>query len=279
MTASPRPVFLKLGGSLITDKTQPLSPRSDIIQSLAKEIADAVNTKPGLSLIIGHGSGSFGHAVAKQHQTQFGGDGQAYWQGFSEVWRAARALNQLVVQALSAVDLPVLAFPPSAGLISENGHVKQWDLQPIKLALSHGLIPVVYGDVVFDTALGGTILSTEELFQHLARESHPRQILITGLEEGVYDHPQKPSTIIPLITPHNMEAVRPTLSTSQAVDVTGGMLAKVEAMVALVDEIPSLRVRIFSGQTPGRVRQALIEPQAPLGTLIAHPAMLEDEQP
>jgi hypothetical protein len=49
-------------------------------------------------------------------------------------------------------------------------------------------------------------------------------------------------------------------------------------MVALVNEIPSIKVRIFSGQSPGRVHQALINHQAQSGTLIAHPAALENEQ-
>ncbi len=38
----------------------------------------------------------------------------------------------------------------------------------------------------FDRAKGGTILSTEELFEYLARELRPQRILLAGLEEGVW---------------------------------------------------------------------------------------------
>jgi len=60
--------------------------------------------------------------------------------------------------------LPVVAFPPSAGLISVSGQVDQWNIAPIFSALQHDLLPVIYGDVVFDRILGGTIFSTEQLF-------------------------------------------------------------------------------------------------------------------
>jgi isopentenyl phosphate kinase len=148
-----RIVFVKLGGSLITDKTQPMTPRPEVIQRLADEIAQAMAAAPGLQLLIGHGSGSFGHAVANQYQTQSGGKSQDYWRGFSEVWAAARELNQIVIKALIRSGLPVIAFPPSASIITRNTQIQSWDIGPIQAALAHNLVPVVYGDVIFDTSL------------------------------------------------------------------------------------------------------------------------------
>lgn len=54
------------------------------------------------------------------------------------------------------------------------------------MALANGILPVVYGDVVFDEVRGGTILSTEDLFQHLAHQLHPERVLLAGLEAGVW---------------------------------------------------------------------------------------------
>jgi isopentenyl phosphate kinase len=265
-----RLIFLKLGGSLITDKTQPMTPRPDTLQRLAREISVVVGAQPNLRLLIGHGSGSCGHEVADRYQTQLGGEGSEYWQGFYEVWSAARALNQIVMDAFTHAGLPVIAFPPSAGVISQNRHIIQWDTRPIALALSHGLIPVVNGDVIFDIKLGGTILSTEALFLHLARVFQPQRILIAGLEAGVYRHPQQPQDIIPLITPENLHEFLPSLAPSSAVDVTGGMLAKVKSMLSLVAELPGLEVHIFSGVQPGNLRKALSGAGEPSGTLIAN---------
>ena len=55
--------FLKLGGSLITDKSRPQTARLDVLERLASEIAQAYHKHPDLSLVIGHGSGSFGHGI------------------------------------------------------------------------------------------------------------------------------------------------------------------------------------------------------------------------
>ena len=37
---------------------------------------------------------------------------------------------------------------------------------------------MIYGDVVFDRLLGGTILSTEDLFAHLAAHLQPARLLV-----------------------------------------------------------------------------------------------------
>jgi isopentenyl phosphate kinase len=54
-------VFLKLGGSLITDKTRPYTPRLDILALLAEQIAAA-----NVRMVLGHGSGSCWHTAAKE---------------------------------------------------------------------------------------------------------------------------------------------------------------------------------------------------------------------
>ena len=47
-------VFLKLGGSLITDKTRPLARRPEILARLGNEIREALDSRPGLELLVGH---------------------------------------------------------------------------------------------------------------------------------------------------------------------------------------------------------------------------------
>jgi len=263
----PRLTFLKLGGSLITDKGTTCTANLEVIQKICFEIASAIRENPDLSLVIGHGSGSFGHAIAHQYQTQMGGTDSSYWQGFSEVWSAARELNQIMIRNLVSAGLPVIAFPPSAGVIAENKIFKTWDTQPIRVALSHNLIPVVQGDVVFDTQIGGTIFSTEKVFQHLTDKLSPDRILLAGSDPGVYHSLGQSAKIAPLITPENIIDVLPGLSGAKDIDVTGGMLAKVELMLSLVKNHPDLKVQIFSGLTPGNIQKALAG--AKLGTEIS----------
>jgi len=249
--------FIKLGGSLITDKNQPLTAKPERIRQIALEIAQARQEHIDIPLLIGHGSGSFGHAVANEFQTQEGGEGKAYWKGFIEVWLAARQLNQIVIEICHQAGLPVIAFPPSAGVISKDKDFVSWDLRPMQFALSQNLIPVVQGDVIFDYEIGGTIFSTEKIFQFLCSTFFPERILLAGLDEGVYCNPQNPDEVVPRITPANFEDLRPVVSGSEAADVTGGMLAKVELMLALVKAHPAMQIQIFSGMKPGNIKKAL----------------------
>ena len=259
--------FLKLGGSLITDKDRPHTPRPEVIARLAEEIAAARREKPDLRLVLGHGSGSFGHAAAGKHGTREGVHTPQAWRGFAEVWQAARSLNCLVTEALHAAGLPAVAFPLSAAATVEAGRVVAWNLYPLRSALASGLLPVVYGDVAFDTARGGTILSTEDIFAHLGAALHPRRILIAGAEPGVWADYPACTRIIPKLTPADLERRRTALRGSASTDVTGGMLSKVTGMLSLLEAQPALdEVCIFGGAQTGAVRAALLG--ASPGTLL-----------
>jgi isopentenyl phosphate kinase len=250
-------IFLKLGGSLITDKNTPYTHRPETLKRLAKEIANTRQANPEMQLIIGHGSGSFGHVPAKKYQTRQGVQTGAEWHGFSTVWYAAHQLNNFVMQSLHEAGLPAIAFPPSASITAQNGEVLSWDIKPIRSALHAGLIPVIFGDVIFDLQLGGTILSTEELFSPLTQRMEVTRILLAGIDEGVFADYPTCENLISSITSENYPGIKNQISGSAATDVTGGMSKKVELMVALVKEFPQLSISIFSGNEPENTERSL----------------------
>jgi isopentenyl phosphate kinase len=86
----------------------------------------------------------------------------------------------------------------------------------------------------------------------------PAKILLAGLDTGVFSNPDQPDEIIPQITPSSFADVLPALSGARALDVTGGMLSKVELMVSLVQAEPGLKIMIFSGAQPGNLYQAIL---------------------
>jgi len=250
-------IFLKLGGSLITDKTRPYTPRPDKLALLSQEIASVLRQDPGLRMVLGHGSGSFGHAAASKYNTRQGVSKRAAWLGFAEVWYQASALNRIVMEALHAAGLPAMTFSPAASVTARDGKVHHWDLYPIRVALENGLLPVIHGDVVMDEVRGGTILSTEDLFSYLSQQLHPKRILLAGLEAGVWaDFPVK-AHLLEEMTTGNFSQYASSLGAAKGADVTGGMLAKVTEMLSLVEQIPGLEVLIFSGEQPGKLTLAL----------------------
>lgn len=255
---NPNLYFLKLGGSLITDKASPSTPRMDVIQMLAGEIKSVRKQMPDLKLILGHGSGSFGHIPAKKYGTRQGVATKEAWRGFAEVWWEASSLNRIVLGALHETMLPAISFPASGAVSAQDGKVTFWNLAPLQAALAADLLPVVSGDVVFDNQLGGTILSTEDIFTHLALSLRPRKVFLAGIDEGVWADYPKCKHLISTITQENWEAVAPSLGGSQAIDVTGGMASKVQGMLALTAQIPGMEVQIFSGKLPGNLTRAML---------------------
>lgn len=262
-------VFLKLGGSLITDKSCPHAHRPQVLQRLAAEIKSVLDEQPGYRLIIGHGSGSFGHVPAKRYGTRQGVYTEEQWRGFAEVWYEASALTRIVIESLAQAGLPVIALSPSASAISQDGRVQSWELKPVIAALQNGLLPVIHGDVVFDNARGGTILSTEDLFEHLANVLVPERILLAGIEAGVWADYPACTRLLGEITPTSLTHIFPILGGSAQIDVTGGMASKVQQSMALVERHPGLVIRIFSGERPGNVQKAL--KGEPLGTILHAP--------
>jgi isopentenyl phosphate kinase len=258
--------FIKLGGSLITDKLKSGSFHPQIMQQTAQEIAQARRLQPEWRWLIGHGSGSFGHFAAQKYGTIHGVATPEQWQGFAEVGAIARKLNNLVVERLLEVGLPIFTLQPSASAYCENGHLIQLETAPILTALQHGLVPVVYGDVAIDSKMGGTIISTEKIFVYLAKQLKPDRIFLLGEVAGIYDRTGK---IIEKITPNNFDAILPELGVSHGTDVTGGMVSKVQQMIQLVKELPDLEIRIFSGKIPGQLANSILG-QATPGTLISH---------
>lgn len=269
--------FVKLGGSLITDKNLAHTARRQTIQRLADEIAAARQARPDLRLVIGHGSGSFGHVAGSKHGTRGGVHTPEQWLGYAEVWQEARALNQILLEALQTVGLPVIAFPPSASVIAQDGMVDEWDLRPMQRCLAAGLIPLINGDVTIDTVRGGTILSTETLFRHLAPHLLPQRILLAGVEAGVWADFPACTHLLPLLTPRSAAQHAGGLGGSAAVDVTGGMAQKVADMFAIQEKVPAVEALIFSGDQPGALHQALLG--AAPGTVIRRSETEEDKKP
>ncbi len=260
--------FVKLGGSLITDKKLEATARPELIARLAEEIRRALDARPDLRLVLGHGSGSFGHVVAERYHVQ---SGCTDWRGYAETSAVAARLNRIVMDALLAAGVPVVSLQPSASARAREGKLLELAVHPIQELLGHGLVPLVYGDVAVDDEWGSTIISTEESFVYLAHRLRPQRILLVGEVEGVYsrDPRQDPEAhLIPVIGATRVDQLESALGDSHGVDVTGGMRSKVQLMMGLVRDLRDLRVTLFSGMRPGLLERALCEPSFIPGTLI-----------
>ncbi len=264
-----RPVFVKLGGSLITDKTAPLTARPEVIARCAAEIAEAIGA--GASLLLGHGSGSYGHSAAQQYGTRRGVHDAEGWYGYARVGQVARSLNQLVVQALLDAGLPAVAVPPSATARARAGELVWLDHGVVEGLLEVGALPVVHGDVALDEEWGGTIVSTEQVFAQLARRLRPARIVLAGEVDGVHGADPALDPTAPLyaeINSGNFHEVARHLGQARGADVTGGMVDKVRRMYDMAVRTPGLSIQIINGNRPDRLRRAILGLAEAEGTTI-----------
>lgn len=263
--------FVKLGGSVITDKAGREAADLPLIARLAAEVAQARAARPGLRLVLGHGSGSFGHHYAARYGVHRGVPPGGDYAGFARTAAAALRLNRIVVDALLEAGVPALALQPSASLWAAGGQVVAWDTAHIGHALERGLVPVVHGDVAFDAEQGSAIISTEALLAHLALETElrPGRVVLVG-EDAVYTADPRTSPAaarVPLITAANLDAALHGAAGSHAVDVTGGMRSKLELMWRLARANPALEVRLI-GPAPGNLAAVLSGAALDTGTTI-----------
>ena len=93
-------ILIKLGGSLITDKTKPKTFKPQLTFQLAQQIKKFKDQHPDQTIIIGHGAGSFAHVSAHQYQTHKGFINQQSKYGFCVVRHDVQHLNFLVMEQI-----------------------------------------------------------------------------------------------------------------------------------------------------------------------------------
>lgn len=258
--------LLKLGGSLITDKTRPETARDGVIRRLARELVEVLGEPGAPRLVLGHGSGSFGHSAAARYGVHEGVQrepGTEDLRGVSHVQERAAALHARVLEALRTEGANPFSIAPSSALVAVAGRPTRVEAEPLVLALRAGLLPVVYGDVVMDRERGWSIASTEAVFLALVEELGRRgeivaRALWAGTTDGVLNEDGERLDEV------RVDRAAPALAAAGAAagtDVTGGMRHRLEAALELARRgIPS---RVFDATVPGRLAAALRGEEVP----------------
>jgi isopentenyl phosphate kinase len=253
-------IFLKLGGSLITDKAVEGSFREPDCRRLGAEIRDAL-ASTHIRVVLGHGGGSIAHGMAQRYRTVEGLAGGGGWKGYAETRRAVVDLNRRVLNAFAESEFRPVSVAPSSVAVASGGRMKQMDMTIIEALLEKGQAPLIFGDALVDDQWGFTICSTEAIFEHMAERLRPTRVLFACDVDGVFaGNPivNPDARRIATITPANLEQIRGQIRRDGRADVTGGMSGKIDHLMRIA-AIPSVReVRIFSGLVPDAVRKALL---------------------
>lgn len=248
--------FIKWGGSLITDKATPYTVRTAVLERLADELAQYWPAREG-GLVLGHGSGSFGHEAARASGFAAASAGPPSAEAFSAVQHAAARLHRKVMAALRAAGLPAVSLVPSSSFLATDGAPAHIPTAIITRLLAQGALPVTYGDVLIDRTQGSSIASTETLFRALIpalRTAGYRtaRALWFGDTDGLYD---ATGATIPAAAAPDVPALLDAIGAPRGVDVTGGMAHRLQTVAALAAQgVPSV---LANGQRAGALHRLL----------------------
>ncbi len=258
-----KPLIVKLGGSVITDKQRRFSVRRETLRRIARELAAAKEP-----LIVVHGGGSFGHPIASKYGIAKGYAYKRQLMGFSLTHRAMEELNRYVVDALKEAGIPAMTIQPSACAVVRNGRIISMELAPIRKLLELGITPVLYGDVAPDLSRGMSILSGDQLVMYLARELGASRVILGVDVDGFYTadpKSHKDAKLVREVTPESWRDLAKSANNSKVKDTTGGMSKKIEELLPLAEL--GVEAEIVNAARPGILRRAVLGERG-LGTRI-----------
>jgi len=250
----PRPTILKIGGSVITDKSKELDARTQVMNRLAEEIQRA-NVQ---NLIIVHGGGSFGHPTAQKYDIKAGLKEENQRVGFAETHHLMTVLNGLFIDSLIWHDIPAVSITPSSCIMTENGRIRCFEDTPLKMLLKTGFLPVLYGDAVLDSKLGFTILSGDQLVSAIATRLNAERIIMGVDVDGLYSGDpkvEKNARMFTHLTLEELKKLKNKISKPDACDVTGGMFGKIAELLPAIEY--GISVTIVNATKPNYIYKVL----------------------
>ncbi len=249
-----KPIILKLGGSIVTNKAKPYTFLDNIVKRIACEIYKA---KPE-GLVIVHGGGSFGHPIAKKFNLVSGFSRHNQLEGFVKTRQAMVSLNKLIMDELTDAGLKAASIQPSAFIVTRNRRIVTFNIAVIQRMLNLGLIPVLYGDAVIDSVKGFTILSGDQIVTKLALMLKCKRIILACDVDGVYTDDPKTEPKAKLIRKLTLTDLKEKVKTNRASeisDVTGLMKGKLEELSSILGR--DVKIVIVNGLKQERIYKAL----------------------
>ncbi len=218
--------ILKIGGSIITDKAGYKKARPANIARLAKAVA-GIWRKGARDLVLVHGAGSFGHAVVIRHGLQDGVKNTEQKLGYAETHASCAELSSKVVSALIKNGAPAISVPPAMVLTLKDRRISSFNTKILDDYLRSGYLPVLYGDMVPDSILGGYPCSGDQIVAYLGKGAD--MVVLATDVDGVLDDK---GNAVPLVTTANFQEISRHLRQT-ANDVTGGMKGKIGELLGL----------------------------------------------
>ncbi len=247
--------LLKLGGSLLTDKNEPLSLRDEVLENCINQIIESKK-----SIILIHGGGSFGHPIAKKYQISKGLNDAIEDQiiGLAKTHEIMNKFNSIIINKFLDKGYPAISIQPSSIFLKDFNQIKLKSIDPIEKLLELGIIPILYGDIILSWNSYFSILSGDQIILKLCEQIQNFKIskVIFAIEkDGIFIKDNGNEKLALKLDSNNLDNLN-LAELEQKIDVTGGMKGKLEIIKEIVKfNIP---VQIINGLKNKNILKALL---------------------
>ena len=245
-------IVIKLGGSVITDKSKKSFFKKEIMDRLSSEIK-----KANKQVIIVHGAGSFGHILAKEYSLNEGFKNNEQLKGFSLTHAMVQKLNLLVLNSLHENDITAVSIPPHIILKLDNHKPIKMNYEIFKDYLENGFTPLTFGDVALDNKLGFSICSGDLLMELISSSFKPEKVIFVLDEDGLYTSNPKIDENAKFIEKSTIDELDNLIAPSNShADVTQGMIGK----IATIKNIANMGIEtvMVNGNIDNRLYNTMI---------------------
>lgn len=223
--------IVKLGGSVITNKSEIEEINEENIRSLMKQLA-----KSNSHIVLIHGAGSFGHPIAKKYGL-IDGDSEPTTEKLLAVSRThhkVQILNSELIRIGNEEGLPLFPLAPSAFVIETKEGEYDYSRTIVNDVVKQGFIPVFYGDMILSQSRSFTVLSGDVTMHKIAfilQENgfDVKHVVYVSDVNGLYTSDPKidpNAEMIEDVAAEEFDKYLVLASGSSSTDVTKGMYGK-----------------------------------------------------
>ncbi len=228
-------IIIKLGGSIITDKSEYRKFNEKIVENIVK-ILKVMNKQ----MIIIHGGGSFGHIKSKE----FGLPGpvsERTIEGMNIVHNDMVELNLKISRVFQDNNIYNISLPVSS-LVYDN--IKNYNI--FSRYLTYGITPISYGDTYLHGKDIG-IYSGDNIVYDVSKRFMPDYVVFFSDVDGIFDKNPKTNPDARLLKTISGDFQHDIINA----DVTGGIIHKYKKMKSISDL--GIPVYLINGLYPERI--------------------------
>jgi len=238
--------IIKIGGSVLTDKSKPYSFREGVVREIAKALRDFRG-------ILVHGVGSFGHPLALKYRLWDGVDGKCFEWAHTRL--SVLKLHMMFLESLISEGIPAVTF----GVANIRGY-EAWYKETLEAFIDMGFVPVLHGDGAIDKEKGLKVISGDEIVAEIANilKDKIEGVIFCVDVDGIYSDDPKNVPNARLLKEISREDL--LRFAKRGSDFSGGMVKKAESILKIPREIqvyiinglrPDNILKVFNGDNPG----------------------------